>query len=65
LNNSYYFGDKMAKRDDKNSLPPTGAGLVRYFDEETSGPKITPEQVVALTIILGIFCLVLRFSGVT
>lgn len=52
----------MAKKD-KTSLPPTGAGLVRYFDEETKGPKITPEQVVALTIILGIFCLVLRFSA--
>jgi len=51
----------MAKKD-KTSLPPTGAGLVRYFDEETTGPKISPEQVVALTIILGIFCLVLRFS---
>jgi len=53
----------MAKKDDKNVLPPTGAGLVRYFDEETTGPKISPEQVVALTVILGIFCLVLRFSG--
>jgi len=52
----------MAKKD-KTSLPPTGAGLVRYFDEETKGPKISPEQVVALTIILGIFCLVLRFSA--
>ena len=51
----------MAKKD-KTSLPPTGAGLVRYFDEETTGPKISPEQVVALTIILAIFCLVLRFS---
>ena len=49
-------------RKDKTALPPTGAGLVRYFDEETTGPKISPEQVVALTIILGIFCLVLRFS---
>jgi preprotein translocase subunit Sec61beta len=52
----------MAKKD-KTTLPPTGAGLVRYFDEETTGPKISPEQVVALTIILGIFCLVLRFSA--
>jgi len=50
-------------RKDKTALPPTGAGLVRYFDEETTGPKISPEQVVAMTIILGIFCLVLRFSG--
>ncbi|MCL2116183.1 MAG: preprotein translocase subunit Sec61beta [Methanobrevibacter sp.] len=52
----------MAKKD-QTSLPPTGAGLVRYFDEETKGPKISPEQVVVITLILGIFCLVLRFSG--
>jgi preprotein translocase subunit Sec61beta len=53
----------MAKKG-KEQLPPTGAGLVRYFeDEETGGPKLTPEQVVAMTVILGIFCIVLRFSG--
>jgi len=53
----------MAKKDKGNALPPTGAGLVRYFDEESTGPKISPEAVVILTIILGAFCLVLNFSG--
>ncbi len=54
----------MAKRDkDKKTLPPSGAGLVRYFEEETKGPKLTPEQVVAMSVILAIFCLLLRFSG--
>ncbi|MCK9152000.1 preprotein translocase subunit Sec61beta [Methanobacterium alcaliphilum] len=52
----------MAKKD-KKSLPPSGAGLVRYFDDETRGPKLTPEQVVVMTVILAIFCLVLRFSS--
>jgi len=52
----------MAKKKE-NVLPPTGAGLVRYFDEESTGPKVTPEVVVIFTIILGIFCLVLRFSS--
>ena len=28
----------MAKKD-KQVLPPSGAGLVRYFEEETKGPK--------------------------
>jgi preprotein translocase subunit Sec61beta len=51
----------MAKKD-KKSLPPSGAGLVRYFEDETKGPKMSPEQVVAMTIILAIFCLALRFS---
>jgi len=53
----------MSKKDDKMSMPASGAGLVRYFDEEGNGPKLSPEQVVAVTIILAIFCLILRFSG--
>ncbi|MGL6297614.1 MAG: preprotein translocase subunit Sec61beta [Methanobacteriaceae archaeon] len=53
----------MSKKKDKTSLPPTGAGLVRYFEDETAGPKITPQQVVAITVILAIFCIALRFSG--
>lgn len=51
----------MAKKD-KTSLPPTGAGLVRYFEEDTAGPKMSPEQVVAMTVILAVFCFILRFS---
>lgn len=51
----------MAKKD-KKVLPPSGAGLVRYFEEETKGPKITPIQVVIMTIILAAFCVALRFS---
>ena len=53
----------MAKKDNKISMPQTGAGLVRYFDEESVGPKLSPEHVVVLTIILGIFCFVLRYSA--
>ena len=51
----------MAKKD-KKSLPPSGAGLVRYFEEETRGPKLTPEQVVAMVIILAVVCIALRFT---
>lgn len=51
----------MAKKE-KNVLPPSGAGLVRYFDEESTGPKLSPEHVVAMTIVLAVFCLILRFS---
>lgn len=52
----------MAKKD-KKTLPPSGAGLVRYFEEESKGPKLSPEHVVVMTIILAIFCLALRFSA--
>ena len=52
-----------AKKNDKISMPQTGAGLVRYFDEESVGPKLSPEHVIVITVILAIFCFVLRFSG--
>ncbi len=51
----------MAKRD-KKVLPPSGAGLVRYFEEETKGPKLSPEQVVIMTVILAVACLALQFT---
>ena len=52
----------MAKKDDKMSMPMSGAGLVRYFDDESVGPKVSPEAIVVVTIILAIFCFVLRYS---
>lgn len=51
----------MAKKE-KKYLPPSGAGLVRYFEEETKGPKLSPEQVIIMTAILAVFCIALRFS---
>jgi preprotein translocase subunit Sec61beta len=53
----------MAKKDNKISMPQTGAGLVRYFDEESLGPKLAPEHVIIATVILAIFCFVLRYSA--
>ena len=53
----------MGKKDNKISMPQTGAGLVRYFDEESLGPKISPEHVIVATIILAILCFVLRYSA--
>ena len=53
----------MAKKDNKISMPQTGAGLVRYFDEESLGPKLSPEHILVATVILAIFCFVLRYSA--
>ena len=57
------YGDIMSRKDDKIDMPQTGAGLVRYFDEESVGPKLSPEIVVVATIILAIFCFGLRYSA--
>ncbi len=41
----------MAK--EKTTLPPTGAGLMRFFDEDTKAIKVSPPRgVIALTLIL-------------
>ena len=52
----------MSKKDNKISMPQTGAGLVRYFDEESVGPKLSPEHVLVATIV-AILCFVLRYSA--
>ena len=41
----------MSKKNDKISMPQTGAGLVRYFDEESVGPKLSPEHVIVITAV--------------
>jgi preprotein translocase subunit Sec61beta len=43
-------GDSMAK--EKTTLPPTGAGLMRFFDEDTRAIKVSPKGVIAMTLIL-------------
>ena len=52
----------MAKKD-KISMPQTGAGLVRYFDEESLGPKLSPEHVIVDTGIFAVLCFVLLSSS--
>jgi len=37
---------------EKTTLPPTGAGLMRFFDEDTRAMKISPRGVIALTLLL-------------
>ena len=53
----------MAKKD-KKELPASGAGLVRYFEEETKGPKVTPQQVVIATVVLAVICIALQFTQI-
>ncbi len=38
--------------EERQSLPQSTAGLTRYFDEDNSGVKITPEQVVGFAAII-------------
>jgi len=50
---------KMSKRRKKDSspMPATGAGLLRFFEEETEGIKVKPEILVVASIALIIICI--------
>ncbi len=45
-------------------MPPTGAGLIRYFQEEGSGVKISPKSVVGVAIGLIVFEILLRVINI-
>ena len=55
-------GGEMRRRRGEE-MPPTGAGLIRYFKEEGHGIKISPKSVVIFTIAIIIFEIFLRFYG--
>jgi preprotein translocase subunit Sec61beta len=43
---------KRKKRKDGARMPAQGAGLLRFFEEDTRGVKVRPELVVILAISL-------------
>ena len=47
----------------KVSSPSSSLGIVRFFDVDTSGPKLSPEFVVVVAIALVV--LVLVFKAIT
>ncbi len=43
---------KEGKKKREGPMPITGAGLVRFFEEDTQGIKIRPEIIVVMTVSL-------------
>jgi len=50
----------MAEKE-KQTLPQSTAGLVRYYDVEESRIRIKPVHVIALSLIFTFFVLILKF----
>lgn len=46
-------------------MPATGAGLIRYFDEETHGPKLDPKFVVGMCVAVIVFEVLLHAGVLT
>ena len=40
-------------------MPATGAGLLRFFEEDTPGIRVRPEVVLILSVVLIIICIVI------
>ena len=49
---------KNQRKKDSGPMPSTGAGLMRYFDEELPGIKIGPGTVIGYTSLLIVVVLV-------
>jgi preprotein translocase subunit Sec61beta len=48
---------RAKKREKKSPMPAQGAGLLRFFEEETQGIKIRPELAVIMTVALVLVCI--------
>ncbi|AAL82140.1 preprotein translocase subunit Sec61beta [Pyrococcus furiosus DSM 3638] len=51
----------MAK--EKTTLPPTGAGLMRFFDEDTKAVKVTPKGALAIVLVFILIEVLLQIIG--
>jgi len=53
---------KRKIRRQRSSPPPaTGAGLLRFFEDESLGIKIKPRMLIILTVVFIIMCIVIQF----
>ena len=50
----------MAKKKLKKYLPQSTAGLVRYYDEDTSKIRIDPRVVIGFSALLVVMWIILR-----
>lgn len=55
----------MARRNRDERMPATGAGLIRYFKEETHGPKVSPRTIAGFCAAVIIFEILLHAGVLT
>lgn len=46
------LSSRKKRRSREAPMPAASAGLLRFFEEETSGIKLRPEVVVAMALVL-------------
>jgi preprotein translocase subunit Sec61beta len=57
------MGFRRKKRQDMAPMPAAGAGLLRFFEEDTPGIRVRPEVIVIFSVALIIVCTLLQFAA--
>ena len=52
------MSSRQKKRQQTAPIPAAGAGLLRFFEEDTPGIRVKPEVVVIMTVALIIICII-------
>jgi len=56
------MSSRRARRRRKEApMPATGAGLLRFFEEETLGMRIKPEIVLIIAVSLIAICIIVQY----
>ena len=55
-------GRREKRRQRGAPMPAAGAGLLRFFEEDTAGIRVKPGIVVAMTIALIVLCILAQFA---
>ncbi len=54
---------KFNKSSSDTSGPSSAIGIMRFFDTDSGGPKISPEFVVAVSVVFTAIIVVLQLMG--
>jgi preprotein translocase subunit Sec61beta len=57
------MGFRRQKRKDMAPMPSAGAGLLRFFEEDTPGVRVKPEVIVIFSVALIVVCSILQFAA--
>jgi preprotein translocase subunit Sec61beta len=57
------LGFRRQKRKDAAPMPSAGAGLLRFFEEDSPGIRVRPEIVVVFSVALIVICSLLQFAA--
>ena len=48
---------------ERNYMPQSTAGLIRYFDAKETGIRLKPDHVIWISIFFAAIVLIMRFMG--